>query len=82
MKTDTTPEAAEVQIQLLRLASPARRFGLMCSLTSSAYSMARRAIGQAHPSLASRERDLLFVECHYGAAVARKVRAYLKNRKS
>lgn len=80
LPTDTSPEAARVQIDLLRRATPARRFELMCSLTSSVRQMARNAIQRLHPEMTERERNLLFVRIHYGAKLAGELAAHLSRK--
>ena len=39
---DTHPAAEEVQLQLLRQATPAKRFGIMCSLSQTMAAQSRR----------------------------------------
>ncbi len=78
--SDTDPKAAEVQLELLRKAGPAKRFALMCSLSDMARGLARRAIERVHPGISPRDRDLLFLELHHGKELADKVRAYLEAR--
>jgi hypothetical protein len=77
---DTTPEAERVQIDLLRAAPVARRLHLALQLTATVIGAARRAIGRARPHESPRERDLRFVELHYGADVAAGLRKDLDRR--
>jgi hypothetical protein len=79
--TDTHPEVERVQISLIRQASTGRRISLMCSLSETVIKLSRRAIQRSRPSLSNREIDLLFVEYHYGADLANRLREYL-NRKA
>lgn len=74
--SDTHPEAERVQLELLRGRSPAERFALTRSLSTSAIQMARRALEKANPGLSKRELDLLFVESHYGSEIANRLRAF------
>ena len=67
--SETHPDAARVQLELLRKASVAQRLALTRSLTTSAIEMARRAIEQANPSMNRRDRDLLFIEYHKAGLV-------------
>jgi hypothetical protein len=78
---DTTAEAEAVQVGLLRHASVARRLHVAFSLTATVISAARRALGRSWPLLSDRERDLRFVEFHYGADIAEGVRADLERRR-
>ena len=80
MLSDTHPDAEKVQIDLLRKASTSDRFALMCSLTATAISLARRAIARANPDFSPQEVDLRFVELHYGKQLASRVRRYLEGR--
>ena len=78
--TDTHPKAEEIQLQLLRQATPAKRFAIMCSLSQTAAALSRRAIRRANPSYSQQELDLAFVSYHYGDALAEQVQHYLEQR--
>ncbi len=78
---DTSPEAERIQIELLRKASPAKRFSLARSLSQSLIRASRKTIQELHPELSQEELDLLFIELYYGKDLANNVRAYLKRRK-
>ena len=80
MISDTHPEAEAVQIELLRRATNRERFERMCSLTQLALFHARRAIERANPEASARERDIIFLETHYGSELAAAVREYLEQR--
>ena len=80
--TDTSREAERIQVDLLREASVARRLHLAWSLSASAMSAARRALARADPSAEATERDIRFVELHYGSALAAALRADLTRRRS
>jgi len=80
MFSDTSPEAEQVQIELLRRATNAERLGLALSMTDLAIGLARRAIARANPGLSQQELDLIYLEVHYGRELARRVRDYLKER--
>ena len=77
---DTSPEAHAAQVDLLRRATPARRFALMRSLTAHTISLARRAIQRARPELSEQEVLLEFVALHYGRELADAVRRHLAAR--
>ena len=79
-RTDTTPEAEAVQIELLRQASPARRFAVTCSLSAQVVALARRAIARVQPDLNTQELDMLFVEYKYGRELAEHLRKFLEQR--
>jgi len=78
---DTEKTAENVQLELLRAKTPAQRSRLACSLTHTAIFHAKRAIERAHPGLSQEERDLLFIDVHYGKELAGDVRAYLQERR-
>lgn len=75
--SDTTQEAEKVWIDLIRKVSSTQRLATAISLSQSIISMARRAVGRAHPELSPREADILFISIHYGKDIAQKVAAYL-----
>jgi hypothetical protein len=74
---DTDADAERVQIALLRGAGRARRAQMALSLSATTIALARRAIGRRHPDASAQEVGLRFVERHYGADLARAVRARL-----
>jgi len=75
--TDTDPEAAAFQLQLLRGATPARRVGLALSLSRSVIELSRAGIARRMPGASEREVALRFVALHYGEALARELEAHL-----
>ncbi len=79
---DTSPEAERVQIELLRKASPAKRFGLVRSLSQSLIQASRQTIKQVHPEISQEELDLLYIELYYGKDLATRVRADLERRRA
>ena len=79
--TDTSPDAERVQIELLRAATPERRFALLRSLTSTAIRLSREAIRAQSPALTDEEVRLRWAEIHYGHDLADRVRRYLAERR-
>ena len=79
--SDTTADAERVQLALIGAAPIARRLHLAFSLSAGAITLARRAIARAHPSVSQEGQDLLFIEQHYGAALARELRSDLERRR-
>ena len=77
---DTRPEAEEIQLRLLREAGAGRRASLLLSLSSWMIRTSRRAVARRHPNLDEREATLLWVELHYGPAIASRLRAHLDAR--
>ena len=78
--TDTDPEAARVQLELLRRATPARRLALALSLSRSVLELSREGIARREPGASAQEVGLQFVELHYGRGLAAELRAELATR--
>lgn len=78
--SDTTLDAQQVQLCLLRDKSPAERLGLAVRLTSEVIRASKRAIARARPDLTEREVGHLFVELHYGRELADAIRLYEEQR--
>jgi hypothetical protein len=72
---DTTAAAEQVQVELFRQASAGRRVRIALSLSAAVIGAARLGIARANPELSARDRDLLFVELHYGRELAEALRA-------
>jgi hypothetical protein len=72
--SDTSTDVARTQLQLLREKSPAERGAMAVQLSSDVIQASKRAIARAHPELTAREVGHLFVELHYGKALADAVR--------
>jgi hypothetical protein len=77
---DTTQAAARMHIELLRKAGPARRAGLARSLSRTVIDLSRRALRERMPLASEREILLRWVALEYGADLARRVDAYMKER--
>lgn len=77
---DTTREADRTQVDLFRNASLVRRARIASSLSTTVIRAARRAITHAMPDATQRERDLRFVELHYGPEIAEGLRNDLVSR--
>ncbi|HUY89112.1 MAG TPA: hypothetical protein VMV10_10285 [Pirellulales bacterium] len=73
---DTSVEAEQKQIQLLREKSPAERFMLAARLSQDVIQAAKRAIARVHPEFTPRQVEHLFIELHYGRELADAVRKY------
>lgn len=74
---DTSPEAEEVQIRMLRKASTAERFAIARSLSSTVIRLSRRAIKRNQPGFSDREVKLEFISLHYGKSLAEQVNRYM-----
>ena len=75
---DTTLEAEEVQLALIREASIAKRITRVRSLSQTMIQLARRAIKRVNPGLNDQEINLIFVENHYGQMLANDLRKFLR----
>jgi hypothetical protein len=75
--TDTNPEVEKVLISLLRNLSTEAKLNRVLQFSSSIINLSKRAIARANPELSEDERNLLFVEYHYGVELANKSKEYL-----
>ena len=77
---DTSPEAEQVLLQLMREKTPAERVQMAMNLTAQVREASRRAIARALPEVSPREIEYRFIELHYGKELADGVRAHDKAR--
>jgi hypothetical protein len=77
---DTTEDAERVQVELLRATPVERRLGIALRLSATVIGLARRGIERADSTASSEERDIRFVELHYGAELAAGLRDELRRR--
>jgi hypothetical protein len=70
MISDTHPDAARFQRELLRRTSFADRFSLVGALTQAVVSLCRQGIRERHPDFDERAVSLHFVEMNYGKELA------------
>ena len=77
---DTSPEAEQVQIDLIRKVPVSRRLQMAWSHSATVIDLARQALRRARPHATQQELDLQFIELHYGAALATALRADLLRR--
>ena len=68
--TDTSAEAAAVQLELIRQMTPAERLEKTFRLSSQLLWNAKQAIRRQHPEFSERQVSLKFIELHYGAELA------------
>jgi hypothetical protein len=78
--SDTDREAALVQLDLMRRASPAQRLRLALSLSRAVITLSRDGLARWMPAASETEIGLRFVALHYGSALADEVRADLEGR--
>jgi hypothetical protein len=80
MLSDTSAEAARLQIELLRQAGPERRLQMAMNLSATVIGMSRMGMAKRWPELSEHERGLKFVEFVYGRDLAANVRQALERR--
>jgi len=78
--SDTSPQAEEIQIALIKKLTPAQRAAKVFSLSQEVIALSKRAIQRSNPGLSEFEMKLLYVHYFYGPGIAQKVRAYLEER--
>jgi hypothetical protein len=74
--SDTDPDSARVQTDLLRAAGTERRLSLALELSRTVIELSRQALRSAHPDLPEPEIEALWVEIHYGRELAEGLRAH------
>ena len=79
--TDTNLEAERVLISLLRKLNTTQKLEQVQSFSSSIIKLSKRAISKANPDLNEDEKNILFVEYHYGVELTNRLRKYLDQRK-
>lgn len=79
---DTSPEAAAIQLQLLREKSPAERADVMLRLTDEVVRLSKRAIRDAHPEFTDDQVSVRFVRLHYGDELADGFQRELERRRN
>ena len=78
--TDTTPEAEEVQLDLIRRMSPSERAGKALQMTARLIRECKSAIARNNPGLTPQEIGIAFIELNYGQELAEDVRRSLSDR--
>jgi hypothetical protein len=78
--TDTSTEALQAQLNVLRRMSPLERVSRMCLWSQYIKNMSLNAIRRRHPEFGEEEIRLKFIELTYGTELARGVRRHLKER--
>ncbi|MDP1562833.1 MAG: hypothetical protein Q8M16_15760 [Pirellulaceae bacterium] len=78
--TDTTPEAEEVQLQLIRQMSPDQRVAMSLRMTNRLILECKNAIRREHPNWNEQEVGLAVIRVNYGDELYLAVKAYLSER--
>jgi hypothetical protein len=77
---DTSPEIERVQIELIRKASPAKRFAIMQAWSQLLIEANKQHIRKDHPDANEEEISLIFVARHYGQVLADGLRVDIARR--
>lgn len=77
---DTHPEAARIQLELLRAAGATKRAELALSLSQTVIGLSRRALRAQMPGASEQEVLLRWVEQNYGMALGHALRSHLEKR--
>jgi hypothetical protein len=80
--SDTSLEAEQVQIQLMRRFGTVRRFALLANLSNSTRRMAWQNFRRTRAELGLRQKQLLFLELLYGKALLQELQTALKVEKN
>lgn len=78
---DTSEEAARVQLDLIRRASPTRRIEACLGLSRSLIALSRAALRKRRPEAQEQEIMLEWAEINYGVALGARLRSYLASRR-
>jgi hypothetical protein len=58
------------------------KFGMMCSMSSSVFSLSKRAVRRAYPEFGELDMKIKFIGLNYGRKVAREYADYMKKNKN
>ena len=75
--SDTPSHIERLQAELLARRTPAQRVAMAMALTRQARALSWRALRRRHPDASEAELKVMFVELHYGRALAQGVAARL-----
>jgi hypothetical protein len=74
--TDTSPEAEDLQLDLIRRISPSERAVKSLRMTTRLIRECKAAIARNNPRLTQREIGIAFIELNYGKELASAVERY------
>ncbi len=77
---DTSPEMERVQIELIRKATPAKRFAIMQAWSQLLIEANKQHIRKDHPGASEEEISLIFISRHSWQNLADALRADLARR--
>ena len=76
LSQDTHPKIEQIQIELLRRASPARKFEMVAQMNNTVRAFMLAGLKQRNPNATPEELRRLFANLLLGDELARKVYAY------
>jgi len=77
--SDTSDDAEQFQLTLLRQRTPTQRVEMALRLSAELMLASKQAILRAHPGLTPMQVNLKFIELHYGRELAEAVRNHVEN---
>lgn len=78
--TDTSKNAEREFVRKMRLMDKKSKFKMLRNISSSVFSLSKRAVKRAYPELEEAERKIKFIELNYGEKLSRKYADYMKIR--
>jgi hypothetical protein len=78
--TDTSPEAEEAQLNLIRRMPPSERALKSLRMTTRLIRECKAAIARNNPQLSPQEIGIAFIELNYGQELATAVQRYLSDK--
>jgi hypothetical protein len=80
--TDTSSEAEQAQLELLRTMTPEQRARKALALSAEVARQRKAAIRRRHPEFGENEVSLKFIELNYGSDLSDKVRIWRADQKA
>lgn len=76
LSEDTNPEIEQIQIEMLRHASPARKFEMVAQMNNAVRAFMFAGLKRRNPGATSEELQRMFADLLLGEDLAKKVFAY------
>ena len=74
---DIIPETEQEYVERMRKLSPAEKFAIVASLSTSYFQAVREKLRQSYPEASKQELDILFVEQLYGKELSQRLQNHL-----
>jgi hypothetical protein len=78
---DTSSEAQDIQIAILRAKSPSQRVSLAARLSGDVIRASKKTIARVHPTFSADEVNDAFIALHHGQDLADAVRNFRSSRR-